>query len=89
MTREQKIQLLEGIRAGTAHPDILEPLGGIYIVMPDADGYVSITGAKWGYPERMDAQTFARYNKRVEEYNERRRAANLPSMISLIFPEGD
>jgi hypothetical protein len=89
MTRTEKIQILEGIRAGTAHPDLLDTLGGITIVMPEADGYVSVTGARWGYPERMDAQTFARYKKRVEECDERRRAANLPPMIFVIFPEGE
>lgn len=89
MTREQKIKLLEGVRAGNTHPDLLDEMGGFYILMPVADGYVSITGAKWGYPERMDAQTFALYRQRANEYNERRRAANLPPMTFIIFPEGE
>ena len=84
MTREQKIQLLEAIRSGTTHPDLLDVMGGFDIAMPDADGYVFFDKPKWGYPERMDAQTFARYCQRAKEYNTRRRAANVPFDMAII-----
>jgi hypothetical protein len=89
MTREQKIQLLEAVRAGTLPAEYLEPVPDCMMVLQEPDGFYRFENGMppFGLPENMTAADYGRFKEKLTSYREARRKIGMSEPILLIFEE--
>ncbi len=89
MTRAQKIQLLEAVRSGILHTELLESVPDLIIVFEETDGFYRFQNGPpiFGMPESMTADDYARLQEKLNTYCEARQKMGMPEPILITFEE--